>query len=92
MSGVTSASCAWSAPVLDDRSTASSTETTANERLLHFMAQLPLGRDRPYQAGRSKHWKVKTGAFGDEPGDGGVHLTRSQNKTPERPVLLLWAM
>ena len=40
--------------MLDDRSTASSTETTANERLLHFMAQLPLGRDRPYQAGRSK--------------------------------------
>src|SRR5262249_59727674 len=38
------ASCALSVPVLNDRWSAKSTETTANDRLLHFMPQLPLGR------------------------------------------------
>ena len=41
-----SASRALSVPILDDRSTAKRRETTANDRLLHFMAQLPLGRKR----------------------------------------------
>src|SRR5262249_33009538 len=38
-------------------------------------------RDRPYQAGRSKHWvKIKNRkASGDEPGDGGVQLTFSHS-------------
>jgi hypothetical protein len=35
-----------SVPMLNDRSTAESSEATANDRLLHFMAQLPLGRKR----------------------------------------------
>jgi hypothetical protein len=39
-----SASRALSAPVLNDRSTAKSRETTANDRLLYFMAQPLLGR------------------------------------------------
>src|ERR1700730_3049596 len=41
-----SASRALSVPILNDRSTAKRRETTANDRLLHFMAQLPLGRKR----------------------------------------------
>src|SRR5262249_30374291 len=41
-----SASRAWSIPIFNDRSTAKRRETTANDRLLHFMAQLPLGRKR----------------------------------------------
>jgi hypothetical protein len=36
-----SESRAWSVPVLDDSRSAKSTETTANDRLLHFMAQPP---------------------------------------------------
>ena len=39
-----SASRALSVPILDDRSTANITETKANDRLLHFMAQPTLGR------------------------------------------------
>lgn len=31
-------------PILKDRGTASSAQTTANDGLVHFMAQLPLGR------------------------------------------------
>jgi hypothetical protein len=39
-----SASRALSVSVLNDGNSAKSTETTANDRLLHFMAQPPLGR------------------------------------------------
>src|SRR6267378_3822071 len=42
--GKRSASRALRIPVLNDRRNAKSTETTANDRLLHFMAQPPLGR------------------------------------------------
>jgi hypothetical protein len=42
--GTRSASRALSVPVLNDRRNAKSTETTANDRLLNFMAQPPLGR------------------------------------------------
>src|SRR5262249_49277305 len=35
---------AWSVPVLNDRSSAKRRETMANDRLLHFLAQLPLRR------------------------------------------------
>ena len=41
-----SASRALGVPILNDRNTMKSAETTAKERLLHFMAQLPLGRKR----------------------------------------------
>src|SRR5258708_31923756 len=42
--GARSASRALSVSVVNDRRSAESTETTANDRLLHFMAQPPLGR------------------------------------------------
>src|SRR6476661_3968319 len=42
--GTRSASRALSVPVLNDRRNAKSTATTANDRLLNFMAQPPLGR------------------------------------------------
>src|SRR6266403_4136419 len=42
--GARSASRALSVSVVNDRSAAESTETTANDRLLHFMAQPPLDR------------------------------------------------
>src|SRR5262249_20609737 len=41
-----SASRALSVPILNDRSTAKRGETTANDRLLHFMGQLRFGRKR----------------------------------------------
>ena len=39
-----SASRALSIPVLNDRNTANCTETTTNDRMLNFMAQLPSGQ------------------------------------------------
>jgi hypothetical protein len=52
-----SASRASSVPILKDRSTAKRRGTTGNDRLLQFMAQLPLGR-RVWNDVAGCHWSI----------------------------------